>query len=145
MVLPVTLRDSPEFENLSPSRPALLEAKYRVAAAGLGKRLNFDSINGLQLALGLPGLRRLGAEAFYECFMVRNLRLALLDFFLAPFAFFALGLGEGLVVTRVCLDGRVVDINNDCCDIVEKTVTPNKNIRARPTTKFPESPLLGYL
>ena len=94
----------------------------RVAAGALGELLDDDLLDQLDLALGLPRLRRLRPEAVDEGHVPGDLLLALRDLGFLPLPFRLLGRLERGEVPRVEHHRLVVDVRDVGADVVEEAV-----------------------
>ena len=124
LVVPERLAHPLDAHDLAPAGPPLLEVEGGIAPRTLRQlhqplRLLLDHAHA---ALGLAGLRRLGAEAVHELPVVRDLALAQGDLLLAPLAFGGLGLQETRVVPRIPDHGLVVNVQNVRGHVVEEAV-----------------------
>ena len=87
------LFDAFEREHIAPTIAPLLKAKNRVAARTARQldHLLFPLLNQPQLALGLAGLGRLGAEAVHELLVMGDFAFAIGNFLFPPRALGLLG------------------------------------------------------
>ncbi len=93
-----------------------------VATSRLGQGFDLDTIDRLELALGLAGLARLSAKAVCEGLVFSDPSLALLVFFFSSLALFDLGTDKCLIVSGICFRSGVVDVHDDRGHIVQKPV-----------------------